>query len=73
MPWRVKTLEAWNRRLHFYLGLYLLFFIWLFALTGLLLNHPKWSFADFWPMRRGNSCAGSPWTYSISMPRSSPP
>ena len=45
-------LEAWNRRLHFYIGLFLLFFIWLFAFTGLLLNHPKWTFADFWPSRK---------------------
>jgi hypothetical protein len=42
---------VWNRRLHFYLGLYLLFFIWLFAFTGLLLNHPRWQFAQFWPDR----------------------
>jgi hypothetical protein len=42
---------VWNRRLHFYLGLYLLFFIWLFAFTGLLLNHPRWQFAQFWPNR----------------------
>ncbi len=44
--------RAWNRRLHFYLGLYFLFFVWLFALTGLLLNHGSWSFADFWPNRK---------------------
>jgi hypothetical protein len=37
-----KTLEAWNRKLHYYLGLYLLFFLWLFALTGLMLNHQQW-------------------------------
>lgn len=42
----------WNRRLHFYIGLYLLFFIWLFAFTGLLLNHASWTFADFWPSRK---------------------
>ena len=42
---------VWNRRLHFYLGLFLLFFTWLFALTGLLLNHPRWQFAQFWPNR----------------------
>jgi hypothetical protein len=42
---------VWNRRLHYFLGLYLLFFCWLFALTGLLLNHPKWQFAQFWPNR----------------------
>ena len=34
---------VWNRRVHFYLGLYLLFFTWLFAFTGLLLNHPAGS------------------------------
>lgn len=46
------TFEVWNRRLHFYIGLYLLFFVWLFAFTGLLLNHPAWTFADFWPTRK---------------------
>ena len=45
------VLLAWNRRLHYYLGLYLLFFSWLFAFTGLLLNHPRWQFAQFWPNR----------------------
>src|SRR5664279_2230169 len=45
-------LESWNRKLHFYIGLFLLFFLWLFAFTGLLLNHPKWAFADFWPSRK---------------------
>lgn len=42
---------VWNRRLHYYLGLYLLFFCWLFVFTGLLLNHPRWQFAQFWPDR----------------------
>lgn len=42
---------VWNRRLHYYIGLSLLFFCWLFAFTGLLLNHPKWQFAQFWPNR----------------------
>lgn len=32
--------------------MYLLFFVWLFALTGLLLNHPQWRFAEFWNNRR---------------------
>jgi hypothetical protein len=35
--------QAWNRRLHVYLGLYFLFFIWLFALSGWLLNHGQWA------------------------------
>lgn len=42
---------VWNRRLHYFIGLYLLFFCWLFAFTGLLLNHPTWEFARFWPDR----------------------
>ena len=46
-----STFLVWNRRIHYYLGLYLLFFTWLFALTGLLLNHPRWQFAQFWPNR----------------------
>lgn len=37
------VVESWNRRLHYYIGLYFLFFIWLFSLTGLLLNHPGWA------------------------------
>lgn len=42
--WRLRAvLESWNRRLHYYLGLYFLLFIWLFSLTGLLLNHPGWA------------------------------
>lgn len=47
----IDTFLVWNRRFHYYLGLYLLFFIWLFAFTGLLLNHPRWEFAQFWPKR----------------------
>lgn len=47
--------ERWNRRVHYYLGLYLLFFVWLFCFTGLLLNHPDWRFADFWPTRLQNT------------------
>src|SRR6266576_3905967 len=43
--------ERWNRKLHFYAGLFLLFFVWLFAFSGLLLNHPTWTFAEFWTSR----------------------
>ena len=47
MPLSGKArLELWNRRLHFYLGLLFLFFLWLFSLTGLLLNHGKWAMAQ---------------------------
>jgi hypothetical protein len=38
--------EGWNRKLHYYLGLYFLLFLWLFSLTGLLLNHPRWALAQ---------------------------
>jgi hypothetical protein len=36
------VLEAWNRKLHYYFGLYFLFLLWLFSLTGLMLNHQQW-------------------------------
>src|SRR5439155_7047797 len=44
--------ERWNRKLHFYAGLFLLFFTWLFAFSGLLLNHPTWSFPESWNNRK---------------------
>ena len=47
-----QALKTWNRKLHYYLGLYLLFFVWLFAFSGLLLNHSSWKFAEFWSNRK---------------------
>ncbi len=47
--------RQWNRRLHYYLGLYLLLFVWLFSFTGLLLNHSQWKFAEFWENRKQTS------------------
>jgi uncharacterized protein len=47
-----KPIETWNRRLHIYLGLYFLIFIWLFSISGLILNHPQWRFTQFWPDRQ---------------------
>jgi hypothetical protein len=44
--------ERWNRKLHFYAGLFLLLFVWLFAFSGLVLNHPSWSFTEFWNNRK---------------------
>jgi hypothetical protein len=38
--------------MHFYLGLFFLFFLWLFSLTGLLLNHGKWAMAQAANQRR---------------------
>ncbi len=43
--------DVWTRKVHYYLGLYFLFFLWLFSFTGLLLNH-SWKFAEFWPNRK---------------------
>ncbi len=43
MPSSVNaTFEKWNRKIHFYLGLYFVFFLWLFLLSGLMLNHGNW-------------------------------
>ncbi len=50
-PFRA-AFEQWNRKLHFYAGLFLLFFLWLFAGSGLLLNHPNWRFAESWNNRK---------------------
>lgn len=44
--------ERWNRRLHYYLGLYFLFFLWLFLFTGLILNHGRWAWAQAANQRR---------------------
>src|SRR5438309_9251750 len=44
--------QRWNRKLHYYAGLFLLFFLWLFAFSGLILNHPTWSFAESWANRK---------------------
>lgn len=51
----LNVFEVWNRKLHYYLGLYFLFFLWLFSFTGLLLNHTNWEFAGFWPQRQQSS------------------
>jgi hypothetical protein len=49
---RFAGFERWNRKLHFYFGLYFLFFLWLFAVSGLLLNHPAWTFHEHWKNRK---------------------
>jgi hypothetical protein len=45
-------IQTWNRKLHYYLGLYLLLFLWMFSISGLVLNHPKWRFPQFWNERK---------------------
>lgn len=47
-----KNLSYWNRKLHIHLGLVLLLFIWLFSLSGLILNHGGWEFTSFWEQRK---------------------
>ncbi len=37
-----KGFETWNRKIHIYLGLFMLLFIWLFSVSGLFMNNPKW-------------------------------
>ena len=46
-----ETIEIWNEKLHYYSGLYLLLFIWLFSFTGLVLNH-QWEIHKFWEKRK---------------------
>jgi hypothetical protein len=46
-----RWLVGWNKKLHIYLGLYFIVFLWLFAVSGLRLNH-AWSFTEFWSQRR---------------------
>lgn len=51
-PLLPKWFDRWNRKLHIYLGLYLLLFVWLFSISGLILNHPRWQFTQFWAQRK---------------------
>ncbi len=37
-----STFKKWNRKVHIYLGLYMLLFLWIFSLSGLFMNHPMW-------------------------------
>jgi hypothetical protein len=48
---RRRLFRLWTRRVHFHLGLWLITFIWFFAVSGLLLNHPEWEITRFWPQR----------------------
>ena len=45
------TFQTLNRKTHIYLGLFFLLFVWLFALSGLILNHGGWKFTSFWEER----------------------
>lgn len=41
-----RPVHGWIARGHYFLGLYLLVFIWLFAVSGFLLNHSTWGMED---------------------------
>jgi len=45
-----RFLSTWNKKLHIYFGLFSILFLWLFSVSGLILNHPQW-FAGFKPDR----------------------
>jgi hypothetical protein len=47
----MRAARLWNRKAHVWLGLYFLLFIWLFAFSGLILNH-QWKFAEFYPVEK---------------------
>ena len=47
-----NALHKLNRSLHIHFGLFFLLFIWLFSLSGLILNHGNWKFASFWEERK---------------------
>jgi hypothetical protein len=52
-----NQLRSLNERVHIWLGLYLTVFLWLFAVSGLLLNHSGWKFAEFWDSRHESTRA----------------
>lgn len=58
-----KAITLWNQKLHIYIGLYVLVFVWLFACSGLILNHPKWQFPQFWDSRKETTAE-----YPVRMP-----
>ena len=38
----LTVISKWNRKIHIYLGLYILLFLCVFFISGLFLNHPRW-------------------------------
>jgi hypothetical protein len=65
---RPSFAARWNARVHYYLGLYFLFFIWLFAVTGLLLNHGMWGMGD---IQRSRTTAKS--EHRVTLPKTGTP
>lgn len=48
---KISYFKNYNRKFHIYVGLYFLLYIWLFSISGLLLNNPEWAISNFWPDR----------------------
>jgi hypothetical protein len=48
----IKNFLTINRKLHIHFGLFLLLFIWLFFISGLIIHHGEWKFASFWEQRK---------------------
>jgi len=46
-----RAWNNWNQKIHIYLGLFLLFFMLMFGISGVLLNH-HWEFANSWEHRK---------------------
>ena len=51
-PKSVNNFLVFNHKMHIYLGLFLLLFIWLFFISGLIINHGEWKFAGFYEQRK---------------------
>ena len=41
-PRQLASIKKWNRRIHIWIGLYMLLFLWAIAVSGLVMNHPGW-------------------------------
>ena len=54
-----KDVNFYSRKIHIHLGLFLLLFIWLFAFSGLLLNHGDWKISNFYEKRKETSTVTS--------------
>jgi hypothetical protein len=61
-----NPVHTWNRKLHYYFGLYLLLFLWLFSVSGLVINHPGWKIAQFFQARNETTA-----TAAIQVPTAS--
>ena len=47
----MKNFFTINRKLHIYMGLFIILFIWLFFVSGLIMNHGKWKVRNFYEKR----------------------